>query len=498
MLAEWTLRVVAAAVALSLVALAAPASSAKPVVSPVRVATPVPVEPKVGWEITSYLVGTSLVDLNTDGKADFLRLHIAIGIDRAATYAFQVALLTGYGGLANTYRSLPLPAGNNTLDMDVSGIALSRFDRDGPWDISFDADRLDWNNTQVYNGLWTSPAYTRSQFDSLPVARLTVNATFLPCTGTDCGPILAAYDPSNGFMYWANPNTRDLLQLYNGTFDVLVYGANPTTIVRAVTMRGDTILPITITAGPVDSVWQAYDFASSSEARVTTRYTRYGGAPQVRWWADLFGNHDGVANATELGMIQGFFLPYGLGPSFPVTVDGLSMGVVNASRGTVQGAASVASAAPINETGLSMLALSTAVAENATHDLTIRLPWIGPYFNATYVASFPAGIPITVTVACPGRLDAVGANAWSFAARTPKNPDECGNRYPMGGVDARLSFLLWPPSFELGFVGFLTIGVLAIAALAIAVFIRQRRHRLARPGEGAGSPPAQPRIPPPS
>ncbi len=495
---EWSGRIVAVAAALALVALGAPASEPRLRAEPVRAAAPVRVEPEATWEITAHLIGTSLVDLDNDGRADFLRLHIGLGIDRIATYALQVSVYTGYGGIASAYRAQPFPAGNVTVDMDLSGIAISRFDQDGPWYIGFDADRLEWSNTQVYNALWTTPAYTRSQFDSLPVARLTVNATFLPCTGTDCGPILGAYDPSNGFVYWADPNSRDLLLLYNGTFEVLVYGGNPTTVVREVTMGGDAVLPLAIAAGPVDSVNQTFDFANASEAHVTTRYTWYGQAPQLRWWADLFGNHDGVANATELEMIQGFFLPYGLGPSFPVTVDGRSMAVVNASRATVQGAAPVASAAPIREAGSSILALPTAAAENTTHNLTLRLPWIGPYYNATYVVSFPAGIPTSVTVACPGRLDAVGANAWSFAAGTPTAPNECGSSFVGRGVDARLSFLLWPAPGGLDIVVLLAVGALGLAGVAIAVFIVPRRRRSAPPGEGSGSPPTLPPTPPPN
>ena len=430
-----------------------------------------------------------LVDTKGNGKADVLRIHVPLRLTVAGDYIVQSDLGYGYGTGANVYRAVHLDAGTTTLDLDYNGIALGRLGYDGPWYGSVMIEAL---NGPVYDGsevLLTTPAYLESAFESRPVSSLAVNVTIPGCT-VNCLTPLLAYDPSNGDVVWSQPDTLSTLPLYNGTFEVLVETTQGSAV-RTVTVSGDTSLDVTVVPPPVDRANQTYDFVSVNESVVTAAYTTWGGAPGIRFMADLLGNHDGIANATELGLTEGFFSGWHNRAS--LALDGESYPLVASALTGVDGAGPVTDPAPVVLRGSLDYRFPELPSPTFPKNITLSLPWIPPYYQARYDFQLPAGTVATFATGNPGVVTRVSSTEWTLTAAAPMQGSFAYGPWTVVlEVGASPSTESGPGSAD---VPGRVLALVAVPAVAVGLGVL---YLLRRPRRGAqgGAPP--PRVPPPT
>ena len=429
------------------------------------------------------------LDTNGNGKADLLRIHVPLRVTAEGDYILQSDLGYGYGMGTNAYRAIHLAPGRTTVDLDYNGIALSHLALNAPWMGSLTVERLGGPLYDANQTMLTTPAYLASDFESRPVSTLQLDVSVPGCS-SNCLYSIGTYDPSNGFLAWSAPDALDALPLYNGTFDVLVSTAQGS-VVRQVTVSGDTTVGVTVSASPPAAVRQTLDFAVLNETLVSTSETETRDAPYIRFTADLYGNHDGVANATELALTEGFLPGWLHAPSvlldrqaFPVAWDRLT---------GVDGEGPVTSTAPVTLHASTDLRFSELPSSAFPKNLTILLPWTPPYFEATYDIALPEGTHAELTTSGAATVARVNVTAWTVTP-TAASP----GRYPQGGDWVNLEVALQPnPAGGPGGGGpvlpalllMLLLAVPLACVAAVTAYLLRRNRR--RPGGGA-SPPRMP------
>ncbi len=352
--------------------------------------------------------------LGTNGSYDALRIHVPVRVTVAGDYLFQSDLGYGYGSGTNVYRAVHLAPGPTTVDLDYNGIGLSRLSSDGPWYGSVMVERLGGPVYDANQTLFTTPAYTRSEFASRPVSTLTLSVTVSGCT-INCLYSTAAYDPSNGFIQWEQPGANSLT-LYDGTFEVLISGIDGS-VVKQVTVAGNQQLNVAMAPPPTSWVNQTFDFVSVNESVLSTSYTTWGGAPAARWWADLDGNHDGIANTTELAPTAEFYLNWQGGASLDLDNQPYPNGPA-AVTGVI-GSGPVIDGAPLTVQDTVDFRFPELPSPSFPKNITILLASTPPTYRAFYDFELPAGTVASLTTTNPGTLTRVSATEWTLLAAAP-------------------------------------------------------------------------------
>lgn len=352
--------------------------------------------------------------LGTNGSYSALRVHVPLRVSVAGDYLLQSGLGYGYGTGTNAYRALHLAPGQTTVDLDYNGIALGRLGYDGPWSANVMVERLGGPVWDANDTLVTTPAYTTSEFESRPVLTLSLNFTVAGCT-TNCLSLAAAYDPSNGFIVWQVPGVSSL-PLYDGTFEVLVPGMQ-NSVVKQVTLHSAQSLAVSLSAPPVEWVNQTYDFVTVNETRVSTAYTTWGRSAATRWSADLAGNHDGIANTTELAPTAGFYTNWQGGAN--VYLDDAPYPSAPTVPTTVIGAGPVTDTAPLTLQDSMDLRFPELPSPSFPKNISIQLPYTPPFYHAVYDFKLPVGTTASLTTTNAGTVTQVSRTEWRLVASAP-------------------------------------------------------------------------------
>ena len=199
---------------------------------------------------------------------------------------------------------------------------------------------------------------------------------------------MVAADPMNRFSLSAQTDDAGnySLPLYDGTFSVLAQSLEDphASVVETVTVSGDTSQNVTL---PASTFAASYDAAVGAWDTATLDTTLDFGTASAaaRFYADLFGNFDGYADANELG----FYARYPARPlrrgSFPAAtalapaaglamrVDGRELAPGSAEVASVTGAGLVASSDLVSVT-LTYALQGPAIPAAESHLVSVALP----------------------------------------------------------------------------------------------------------------------------
>jgi len=258
---------------------------------------------------------TALDDPDGNGYADSLRVTVPLQVRKAGNY-YVTGILTDplntYSYLIRT-RSSTLQPGLQSVELKFSGISLSRFVNDGPWNIGFTVGRLGGTDDEKNSSWISTPSYLRRQFESRPLTWFYGTAT----EGDAGPPVQCAYayaaDPTTGFIAESYIGYGSItLPLYNGTFVALFEPCDVryAPMVAQITAPGNGSFRWIARRGPGDWTNQTLEMTSWNSSRLETIQTTATGHRSDRFWADQSGNFDGYADATELFLEQETFTPY--------------------------------------------------------------------------------------------------------------------------------------------------------------------------------------------
>ncbi len=422
--------------------------------------------------------------LGTNGSYTALRVHVPLRVSVAGDYLLQSDLGYGYGSGTNAYRALHLAPGQTTVDLDYNGIVVNRLGYDGPWYGSVTVERLGGPVWDANYTLLTTPPYPTSDFESRPVSTLFLNLAVPGCT-TNCFSLVGAYDPSNGFIAWQQPGVSSL-PLYDGTFEVLIPGYQASTV-KQVTLSGSQPLVVSLSAPPVEWVNQTYDFLTVNETIVSTAYTTWGRSAAARWYADLAGNHDGVANTTELAMTAWFYTNWQGGAN--VFLDDAPYPSAPANPTTVVGAGPVTDTAPVTLRDSLDLRFPELPSPSFPKNISILLPYTPPFYQAVYDFKVSVGMTASLTTTNAGTVIQVGRTEWTLQAAAPTFMG-----YPRSFSSVVIE-VGGPPITSGGPGSDTVLAIVVLIAVAGAIFLLTAVAVMRVPGPPKGRLP--PRTPPP-
>lgn len=454
------------------------------------------------------------IDTNGNGKAEFLRIRVPLRVRLPGNYTV-VATATRIPGAA-----LPLPfperhvylaPGDREVDLNVSGIALSRILGAQPlnaqvlvYPFAIDATGYALGNATIV----TYPAFDPAVFEYRAPENLSLNVL------SGCTYIPGVMDPTTKFAwsevrYPPNPAT---ISLYNGTFDVLVTGCNRSSqVVRAI-VQGPTLLNVTVPEGAAPAFRQGLNLTSWDAGTLDATVDLGASSSVVRWWADYFGNMDGTADAQELSRVADGISYWNyawyvtesalIDPerAYVVGMDGSNMARAATQVLAWGSSAGLASPAPAALTIRDHLEATGPVASSGEHRLTVDL---GPTWrallrstNETFALRLPVGSSGNLTatshietayegfdLTANTTVTRTGTGSWDVAF-PPLNP------YSLSPLDIRLTVSAVQTGGHADVTGILLLGLLPVAILAAIIVVLLFRGRKKKPDEPRGGPPA--------
>lgn len=341
-------------------------------------------------------------DTDSDGLAEWMSVGVEITVAQEGDYFLQASL---DASSAMTYASkaqyLHLAPGTTDVTVRISGIAASRMI---PSSLDCDLYRLVSPDEPVpmFGNGW-GPATDPSVFEGRDLAYL--NGTVTAASGIVPDALVTAVRPADAFSVSVRANaTGDYaLPLYNGTFTVLVENLEDGASAAVnVTVDGDGLRNFVL---PALSRTTAYDAAMTAwnAASVDVTYGFGSGSAAARVYADLYGNFDGVANATELG----FYARYPTGPALPgtwphatpllpagglsVRADGVELVPAANEVASVSGAGPIDATAPVSVILTSDLQ-GPAPAAASTHVVSAAMPSQAATATTTLGLTLPPGV----------------------------------------------------------------------------------------------------------
>ncbi len=327
------------------------------------------------------------VDTDYDGLAEWLDVPVTLTAFRAGDYFVETAMYTWDGGLipyVSQAQYVHLEPGTRYVTVRFPGIAGNRMVVNA---IDAQFDNLD--PLQAPSGGWgfgRSPGLDPAGFHGRPVAYL--NGTVATTAGVPAAAVVIAADPMNLFSLSVPTDNAGnySLPLYDGTFSVLAQSLEDShvSVVETATVSGDTPQNFTL---PASTLAVSYDAALGAWNTATLGATLDFGTASAtaRFYADLFGNFDGYADANELGFYARYpamplrpgSLPTAsaLGPAagLALRVDGRELAPGDAQVTSVVGAGPVASSDPVSVT-LTYALQGPAIPDTGFHDVSVAVP----------------------------------------------------------------------------------------------------------------------------
>lgn len=345
-------------------------------------------------------------DTNGDGLADFLDFHVPVTVRTEGDYLGILDLLGSSGPGATSMppvaeRLMHLTTGAHTLDFRISGVAIGRLlPASTLMGIVYLAQLVDVSPASPsYGGFpsdvvqWAMP-FPSATFDARPAQTLTLAVTGIRTPS--CVQVVAV-DPTTrvvasrySISMIGNAATVSL-NLYDGTFSIVVSSCSPPLAATALTVAvsgpttADVALPdprpVVLRAAVVPTNWNRTNVALSADLGAQSL--------RLRFLADIMGNFDGTTDAAELwlaaknhlfGPIEGTLGSY----EFPIPdlhMGGRPLDLASTTFLAARGAGSIVSSGPVTV----QASLAYASANDlgpAPRTLSVRVPYADE--NATF------------------------------------------------------------------------------------------------------------------
>lgn len=456
------------------------------------------------------------VDTNGNGKAEFLQIRVPLRVRLPGNYTV-VATGTTFPGPALPFpfpeRHVRLDPGDREVDLNVSGIALSRLPGAMPMYVQVLVFPFAAESTLYPFGNATIASY--AAFD--PAAfepRVTENLTVGVLNA--CSYVMGVADPSTGFVYvpWFYASNPITLPLYNGTFDVLVSDCNRTSQVTSVRVQGATFVNLTLPAGTGPTLRRSFNLTSWTAGTVDYAIGLGTYSGFVRWWADYFGNLDGTASPEELSRVVDGICCWNQAWDFAesdlldaqrgyaVGMDGVDLDRAWTEALVLGPAASVTSSAPAGITLRDHLEAMGPVASTGQHRVTVDLPvapwWPRVFSNRTLALRLPVGGSGNLTATGHVQTPYAGFDLASNASVTQTGPGSWDISLPEPSpyygpiLPTRLTVAAVQTGGRADLTGILVLGslpIVVLVAIVLVLFFRGRRQKPNEPGD---------RTPPPN
>ncbi len=377
-----------------------------------------------------------LVDTDYDGLAEWLDVAVTLTASRAGDYFLETAMYTWEGGAlpyVSQAQYVHLEPGTRYVTVRFPGIAGNRMVVN---DIDSSFERLDSSEPLGGWGFGWGPGLNPAVFHGRPVAYL--NGTVATTTGVPAAAVVIAADPMNGFSLSAQTSNAGhySLPLYDGSFSVLAQSLEDprASVVETATLSGDTPQNFTL---PASTFAASYDatLAAWNTAALDTTLDFGTASAAARFYADLFGNFDGYADANELG----FYARYPANPLLPgrfpsatslaaadgltLRVDGRELAPGSAQVASVTGAGPVASSDPVSVT-LTYALQGPAIPAAGSHIVSVAVPPETRSASDVVHLSLPAAAAWSAGNASQDAvLTQSGPGAWTL---DPQSPVELG------------------------------------------------------------------------
>ncbi len=384
------------------------------------------------FSLPSVALGTpgwTYADANGDGAAEFLNVGVNLTARKTGEY-FIDGILWGAawpGPMLETGRFFRLTAGTTVnVTLKYSGVTMNRTAAGVSSTLALEAWRLDalWG-ADLAEAWVTSPVLNASNFEALPHTLL--NGTVRSIVTGRPVPYVNVYasDPSHAFWLvgQADEFGNYSLDLYPGTFTVEAESIETAqSAVQTITVdgaaRGDLNLP---PVPPSGYAWNA-TFASLNRSAVTTLRTEGWTNASLRLKADLFGNFDGAANASELLWALRYYydVPYARPNPLPtamglgLSVDGTALNPGPDSYTLLSGAGSDATAQPVVVRQTTTFTTPKPPAASSTHTVKVIVPYDAWPFDGSLRLTLPPGYDSNATASANVALHRINASTWAI------------------------------------------------------------------------------------
>lgn len=369
-----------------------------------------------------------LADPDENGLANFLVVHVPLRVSEAGDFVVSVYLwLSAFsGGFFQSGQGAHLEPGDHTVDVPFSGIALSRHPFSAEWTLEVIVKRADSTEYDRIRTAWVTPGYEPTLFELRPLIHFSGRLVWPEAPdGWNCGSV-ALLDPSTKFAVEQSPNYGAFsFSVYPGTFLVLVSGCSPAGArTSRVTISGDTQLVLTLGNSTPNSHEIDVNMTSWNSTRRTIRSTLIDAAPELRFYADMYGNRDGFANSTEVRIIRAANIPGYFPRGYPtrsLAIDGRALPFRSLESYDLDGAGDVLSPAEVTETQVENY-WSYLESRGGGHNVTIWLNYDGPLGASRVTIHLPAGATGTATSSGNVTIVPLGLGAWMIDPGTPLDP----------------------------------------------------------------------------
>ncbi len=441
------------------------------------------------------------VDTNGDGKAEFLRVHIPLHVRVAGDFRILVIGNTSMERLPPPVpeRHVHLEPGDPSVDVDLSGIMLSRLASGSALTFLISIYPRSSGSPGSWEGNWTQIAYAPfdpAAFESRPPALLSsaVNGTM--------AYLIAAMDPVTKFAAtFPFRGPIGYLTLYNGTFEALLGGTGGFAgRVVSVQVQGYTVLNVTSIPAGDPRITETLNLTSWDAGTMDYTISLGGLSAPLSWWADYVGNLDGTAEPQELALypFDGYignsaYAPYGFTALLPpyrnaVAVDGTAMSGLS-SWVSATGAGPLDASLPVSLTVRQSLRAMGPTDATGFHNLTVDTTLVTAGLNRMVNQTLTVNLPARST----GNLSTsrhLSANAGGFDLESNASVETLGpaswtvtfltSCYPYFCSRMRVTISAYQPPTPLD-VPILVAAVLVptAAVLVLAIVMMRRRRRKA-------------------
>jgi hypothetical protein len=440
-------------------------------------------------------------DTDADGLADFLQITVPLKVTEQGSYSVSGGVSTEqYGEEVRAYRMASLDAGNQSLDLLFSGIALNRLSSDGPWSVILGVSRVGGTDFERnYTGVETA-SYARTQFESRPLSYF-YGSAYTPDPYPNylqCGYAYAV-DHATRFTTMSYIGYGGIsLALYDGTFTVLLSACEGAIQPLLVQVTAPNDGPFRWDVQPAGPEWLNHtaELAGWNETHATSVVTTLAGHQAARFWADQAGNFDARADDLELFLQEEASRRFDAWFPLSVTVDGRAQSSLPARHTATQGAGDIMSEDPVTSSYEVDFRHRLAHVSGRSHNVTLGFAYDGYGQQHRYLVRLPEGATGNVTSTANVTIVPRSVGVWEIDPGA--NPDPEGPyRPPIAYIDAIAAEIPELPEDRppptLSAAAWIPAGVGAVSgtlggALAYLVW-RRKRQRIPPPVAAPESPP---------
>jgi len=425
-----------------------------------------------------------LVDADGNGRGDLFVVRVPLQVTEAGDFLVYSNLWLS-GSIYSSGKGAHLERGNATVEVPFSGILLGRHPYSANWTLEVNVQRVDSNQYDRNRTAWLMPGYDPSVFESRPVVYLT---GYIPGA---CGDV-SLMDPATKFATEVYAYYGSFyIELYPSSFLVLARSCGGPGAPRVSTVNVSGNVSVTLPLGNMTP--DAYDVdmnLTNWNALRTTVQTEYESrAPEMRYFADFYGNRDGFADSTELRIFrasQSTYFMYGW-LAGRLAVDGRGLPLQSLVLYRTTGAGDVVS--PDHVTEEIVVDSQTQIEPvGFRHNVSLWTLYDSAYGRYRATVHLPPGSTGTVTAAANITVVPIGVGAWSIDPGASPNPQFSPSALVYidavapGGPGGVL-----PVSVVIVGLAAASAIVVAVVSIVVVLMVRARRRR-----DGPRDPPPAP------